>query len=146
MYQHILLATDGSELASKAVAHGLDLAKTLGAEVTIITVSEPMWSADSAEMAIAFPHEEYEKSAAAAANTVLLEATKVAKEKGISCASRHVKNQFPAEGIVATAKEEGCDLIIMASHGRRGLAKLILGSQASRVIVTSPVPVLIFRN
>ena len=145
MYKHILIATDGSELAEKAVAHGLDLAKTLSARVTVVTVSEPMWSTMPGEMAIAFPHDEYAKSTAAAASRILAVAAGLAKQKGINVTAKHLADVFPAEGIVTAAQEGGCDLIVMASHGRRGLAKLVLGSQATKVVTNSTVPVLIYR-
>jgi nucleotide-binding universal stress UspA family protein len=143
MYQHILIATDGSELAGKAVAHGLDLAKAVNAKVTFVTVSEPMWSAVPGEMAIAFPHEEYDKSTSATADRILSSVGNAAKEKGVSFDMKHTKEQFPADGILAAANESGCDLIVMSSHGRHGLAKLILGSQAAKVVNSSKVPVLV---
>jgi nucleotide-binding universal stress UspA family protein len=145
MYKHILIATDGSELAGKAVAHGLDLAKALGAKVTAVTVSEPMWSAMPGEMGIVFPHEEYDRAIAENADKVLSAVADTAKQKGIGCTSKHVKDQFPAEGIISAAQEAGCDLIVMASHGRRGLMKLVLGSQATRVVTSSAIPVLVYR-
>ena len=145
MYKHILIATDGSELAGKAVAHGLDLAKTLSAKVTVVTISEPIWSTMPGEMAIAFPRDEYAKSAAAAVGRILSAVAEGAKQKGITVTVKHLADVFPAEGIVTAAQEGGCDLIVMASHGRRGLAKLVLGSQATKVVTNSTVPVLIYR-
>ena len=146
MYKHILIATDGSDLADKAVIHGLALAKALNSKVTLLTVSEPMWSAVPGEMAIAFPHEEYDKATAAKAEIILASVADAAKTKGVDYAIKHLKEQFPAEGIVAAAKDGGCDLIVMASHGRHGLAKLVLGSQAAKVVTSSAVPVLIYRE
>ena len=69
----------------------------------------------------------------------------IAKQTGVTCETLHVKDQFPAEGIIETAKARGCDLIVMASHGRRGFARLLLGSQANKVVTHSTVPVLICR-
>lgn len=145
MYKHILIATDGSELAGKAVAHGLDLAKTTGAQVTCVTVSEPLWSAMPTEVAIAFPYNDYERAVAACAAGVLSAVAEEAAKRGVSCTVKHVQNQLPADCIVAIAKENGCDLIVMASHGRRGLLKLMLGSQAMKVVTMSTIPVLIYR-
>jgi nucleotide-binding universal stress UspA family protein len=145
MYRHILIATDGSELAQKAVEQGAALAKAIGAEVTMVTVTEPWTSVAPGEMAISFPVEEYEKGAASNAARTLAAAQEIASQRGISCKSVHVKDQFPADGIIDTAKTSGCDLIVMASHGRRGLARVFLGSQAVRVLTHSPVPVLICR-
>jgi nucleotide-binding universal stress UspA family protein len=143
MYSHILIATDGSELAGKAVAAGLALAKQLGARVTAVTATEP-WSAMASEPALVFPIEEVEKAAAENAAHVLGGVAAAARDAGVACETVHVKD-FPAEAIIETAKAKGCDLIVMASHGRRGLSRLLLGSQATRVVTLSPVPVLICR-
>jgi nucleotide-binding universal stress UspA family protein len=145
MYKHILIAADGSELATKAVAHGLDLAKALGAKATVVMVTEPMWSAMPGEIGIVMPHKEFDEAVAANAQRVLSAAAEMAKQKGVNCSVMHVKDQFPAEGINGCAQESGCDLIVMATHGRRGLAKLVLGSQAARVVTTSTIPVLVYR-
>jgi nucleotide-binding universal stress UspA family protein len=145
MYKHILIATDGSELAEKAIAQGLALAKALQANVTAVTVTEPWTAVAPGEMAIAFPIEEYDKSAAVNAAKILDAVGKAAQKAGVACATVHVKDQFPADGIIDTAKTKGCDLIVMASHGRRGFARLFLGSQAVRVLTHSTTPVLICR-
>ena len=144
MYKHILIATDGSELAGKAVTAGLALAKTLNAKVTAINATEPWTAMVTGEAALAFPIEEYEKSAEENATKMLSEVSAAAKKQGVACDTVHV-NDFPAEAIIATVKARGCDLIVMASHGRRGLARMILGSQAMRVLTLSTVPVLICR-
>jgi nucleotide-binding universal stress UspA family protein len=143
MYSHILIATDGSELAGKAVAAGLALARELKSKVTAVTATEP-WSAMASEPALVFPIEEYEKAAAEGARQILASVAAAAAEAGVPCETIHVQD-FPAEAIVETAKAKGCDLIVMASHGRRGLSKLILGSQATRVLTLSTVPVLVCR-
>jgi nucleotide-binding universal stress UspA family protein len=145
MYKHILIATDGSELAGRAVEQGLTLAKTLGSKATVVTVTEPWTAAVSGEWAVAFPVEEYEKAAAANAHKILAQVTETAGRIGIACETVHIKDQFAAEGIVEEAKDRGCDLIVMGSHGRRGLAKFVLGSQATRVLTHSTTPMLIVR-
>jgi nucleotide-binding universal stress UspA family protein len=145
MYKHILIATDGSELAKKAVKTGLSLAKALGARATAVTVTEPWTAFVTGGAIVAFPVDEYEKSAADGAAKILAAVTSAAKQSDMTCATIHIKEQYPAEGILQTAKDNGCDLIVMASHGRRGLARLILGSQALRVLIYSAVPVLICR-
>jgi nucleotide-binding universal stress UspA family protein len=96
------------------------------------------------EAALAFPIEEYEKSAAENAAKVLSAVKAEAAKAGIACDTVHVMD-FPAEAIIDTAKARGCDLIVMSSHGRRGLARVLLGSQATRVLTMSTVPVLICR-
>jgi nucleotide-binding universal stress UspA family protein len=145
MYTHILIATDGSDLAGRAVSTGLDLAKALKARVTAVTVSEPWTAVVSGEMAFGFPYEEYEKAAADSAAKILDAVSQVAKNQGMECATVHVKDQFPAEGIIECARQHGCDLIVMASHGRRGLSRLLLGSQTTRVLTLGTVPVLVCR-
>jgi nucleotide-binding universal stress UspA family protein len=145
MYKHLLIATDGSELAAKALEHGLGLAKALGAKATVVTVTEPWTAVVSGEMGVAFPIDEYDKSCAANAERVLADARGIAQKSGVACEYAHVKDQFPAEGIIEAAKSRGCDLVVMASHGRRGLTRLLLGSQANRVVTQSTVPVLICR-
>jgi nucleotide-binding universal stress UspA family protein len=144
MYKHILIATDGSELAGKAVTTGLTLAKELGAKVTAVTVTEPWSAMMSGEPALVFPIEDYEKVAAENAQRILAGVRDAAREAGIDCETVHASD-FPAEGIIETAKAKGCELIVMASHGRRGLSKLLLGSQATRVLTLATVPVLVCR-
>jgi nucleotide-binding universal stress UspA family protein len=148
MYKHILIATDGSELAQKALTTGLELAKHLEAKATAVTVTEP-WDALSmaalAERNLPNPVADYEEGVAAAANRILWGVGETAKKMGVTCTTAHVKDKHPAEGIIEAAKERGCDLIVMASHGRRGVSKLLLGSEATRVLTLSPVPVLICR-
>ena len=145
MYKHILIATDGSELAAKAVPAGLRLAKALGARATSINASEPWTAMVGAEgAAFNFPIDEYEKAAADSAARIFDEVRKEASSLGVECNTVHVQN-FPAEAIIETAQTQGCDLIVMASHGRRGIARALLGSQAARVVTLSSIPVLICR-
>jgi nucleotide-binding universal stress UspA family protein len=148
MYQRILIATDGSELASKAVAHGVALAKNLKAPVCIVTVTQ-MWSAfelsRETRLGNQNPITQFEQMAIASANNVLENAAQVAKSQGVTCEVVHVPDQHPADGIIATAIEKGCDLIVMASHGRRGINRILLGSQANEVLTRSKVPALIVR-
>jgi nucleotide-binding universal stress UspA family protein len=145
MYKHLLVATDGSDLAARAVTAGLTLARHLGAKVTILTATEP-WSAMTGGegSAFDFPIEEYEKAAVSQAQGILAKVSDEAKTAGVDCETVHVRD-FPAEAILATANARGCDLIVMASHGRRGMARLLLGSQAARVATMSSIPVLICR-
>lgn len=91
------------------------------------------------------PIDEYEKACAAGAAIALGAVREIAQRIGIACDTLHVKDQLPADGIIDTAKTRGCDLIVMASHGRRGVARLLLGSQTNKVVTHSAVPVLICR-
>ena len=148
MYKKILIATDGSELAGRAVAHGLKLAKELKVPVVVVTVT-PVWSGleigYEARLTKANPIERYQEAAVAWAQKILDEAGEQAKAAGISFELVYVPDSAPAEGIIATVEKQGCDLIVMASHGRRGLGRLVLGSQANEVLVYSKVPALIVR-
>ncbi len=143
MYKHILIATDGSELAAKAVQQGLEIAKAVGARATVITVTEPWTAVAPGEIGMAFPIEDYEKSASEHATTILDAAKGQGKAIGLSCDVLHVKDRYPADGIIEAAKSQGADLIVMASHGRRGVARVLIGSQANRVVIHSTIPVLI---
>jgi nucleotide-binding universal stress UspA family protein len=145
MFKHLLIATDGSELATKALSSGLKLAKSLGARVLAVTVTEPWSSMVSGEaVTFDFPIKEYEKAAAENAAQILGKVREEALTLGVECETLHV-NGFPADAIIETATAKACDLIVMASHGRRGIARLLLGSQATRVVTLSSVPVLICR-
>ncbi len=145
MYKRILIATDGSELAAKAVTVGLELAKTLGAEVVSLSATEPWSSMVGLEgAAFNFPVEDYERAAAENAARILDDVRQQATSMGVASETVHAKD-FPAEAIVETANSKHCELIVMASHGRRGLARVLLGSQALRVLTLSSVPVLICR-
>jgi nucleotide-binding universal stress UspA family protein len=148
MIKHILIATDGSALADKAVVQGLTLAKALNARVTAVTVTEP-WDALSmaavAEAQMRNPVADYEERMAAAANRILQSVAEKARKLDVPCATVYVQDRHPAEGIIETAEVQSCDLIVMASHGRRGLARLLIGSQANRVVALSSVPVLVCR-
>jgi nucleotide-binding universal stress UspA family protein len=145
MYKTILIATDGSELAHKAVVQGFALAKALGAKVVVATVTEPWTAVVPGEMGMAFPIDEYEKTAADNAAGILAAVRREAEQTKVACETVHVPDQYPAEGIIATAKAKGCDLIVMASHGRRGLSRLLIGSQTNQVVVHSTIPVLVVR-
>jgi nucleotide-binding universal stress UspA family protein len=148
MYGRILIATDGSELAGKAIIHGISLAKRLNAPVCIVTVTEAWSSSDLARAARRGnqnPIAQYEEMATAAASHILEGAAQVAKAAGVSCETVHIRDQHPAEGIIAAASDKACDLIVMASHGRRGLGRILLGSQANEVLTHSKVPALIVR-
>jgi nucleotide-binding universal stress UspA family protein len=112
-YKYLLIATDGSELAQKAVDRGLALAKALDATVTAIMVTEPWSAAVYGEGAIAFPVNDYEKSVATGASKVLSMVDDAAKKARVACATLHVKDRFPAEGIIETANTCSYDPIPM---------------------------------
>jgi len=144
MYRHILIPTDGSELAEHGVAHGLALAKFAGAKVTVIIVEERPsgWlSFPEPGVAVAFAefHEQIKKHAA----SVLDRVTNAAKQAGVPSDTIQVEDVQPHQAIIAAAEDKGCDLIVMASHGRGGLSAVILGSVTNKVLTHTKVPVLV---
>ena len=145
MFKGILIATDGSECAAKATGSGLQLAKSLGARAVALTATEPWPTMVNAKaMGINFPSAEYETASKAEAARILGEVYAQSQALGVDCELLHVTD-FPADAIIAAAKANACDLIVMASHGRRGVRRLLLGSQATKVVALSSVPVLVCR-
>jgi nucleotide-binding universal stress UspA family protein len=150
MYANILLSTDGSDVAKKGVEHGIALAKPLKAKVTVITITEPLpVDYGSGHASGWIPSQEefdrYDAACKERAGKVLDEAGAMAEQIGVSAELLHISSAHPASAIIETAKSRGCDLIVMASHGRRGLRKLWLGSQTSEVLADGSVPVLVVR-
>ena len=145
MYEHILIAVDGSDVSVHAEEQGFALAKALGSQVTLAHVTEPWPTAVSGEWALAMPLTEYQELAAANARSILSAAAERARRCGLTCKTVHIPDRYAAEGIIEHAKATPCDLIVMGSHGRRGLSKLLLGSEATRVLAGASVPVLICR-
>ena len=151
MYANILLSTDGSDLARKGVEHGMALAKAVNAKVTVVTVTEPMYIDYGSGHASGYipsqaEMDRYDAAHKELAGKVLDEARAMAEQIGISAELLHVPDAHPATAILETAKSRGCDLIVMGSHGRRGLRKLFLGSQTSEVLTDGSVPVLVVRR
>ncbi len=145
MFKHLLVAIDDSELARGALDQAVELAQKLEAAMTVVTVSEPWTSVVVGDAAIGFPIDDYEASMKKWASDTLSVAETKAKAAGVACETVHVKDSYPADGILETAKDKNCDLIVMGSHGRRGITRLLLGSQANNVLTRSTVPVLICR-
>ena len=147
MYTQILIATDGSELAEKGLEQGLQLARATGATATIVTASEPWQAVDAGQVwgGSAALLDEYRTHARETAEKILAAAAHRANELGVTHDTRYVKDSYAAEAILEAAKSIGADLIVMATHGRRGLNRLLLGSQANAVITHSTIPVLVVR-
>lgn len=149
MYEHILISTDGSEVAQKGVESGLSLAKSLGARVTIITVTErpgahggpPRWDPESGER----PGYEDGLSEEEIAAEILTSAKAAAGKLGVEADTVSISDILPADAIIETAQARNCQLIAMASHGRSGLGRVLLGSQTSNVLARSGIPVLVVR-
>ncbi|AVQ08732.1 TPA: universal stress protein [Xanthomonas vasicola pv. zeae] len=148
MYKRILIAIDASELSHRGLFQGLELAKATGAKVDIVTVSEPwaMGMYDAMGWSVGYEASpEYRTGREAAAEKILRPALELAAAANIKATSRHVLDRFAAEGIVQTAKDCNSDLIIMTSHGRRGMQRMLLGSQTVEVLTHSSIPVLVIR-
>ncbi|TSJ64439.1 universal stress protein [Starkeya sp. 3C] len=145
MFAHILIPTDGSPLSNTAVQSAMALARDAGAKVTVFTAVEPFrlltWSSSQIEATRA----DYERQAHATAGEFLSAAEQIARQFGVPCDVVQVESDDPWRAIVETADARDCDLIAMASHGRRGVAALVLGSVTQKVLTHSTVPVLVYR-
>ncbi|WP_050419461.1 universal stress protein [Bradyrhizobium tropiciagri] len=140
MYRHILIPTDGSELAEHGLRHGLALAKSLGAKASVIFVVEPLSEIGGQYRELLARYSEIRKEEAAGA---LDRATRAAKEAGAACETSLVESGRPDQAIIAAAKDKGCDLIVMSSHGRSGLSALLIGSVTNKVLTQAKTPVLV---
>ena len=145
MYKHILLPTDGSELSGLAVHAGVQFAKEIGARVTALHVTPPFHPIEMTPSVYTAHVEEHDAKAKESARRALEAVTDAARAAGVPCTTMHRVSYSPYEAIIALAAEAGCDLIFMASHGRRGVAALLLGSETNKVLTHSKIPVLITR-
>ena len=149
MFRHILIPTDGSEVASIGVDKGLELARENGCRVTIVTVTEPLggqfafagdlWAPSDDELAA------YNASQARLAERIFAPLRHKAMELDVPIETVHIPWRLPAAAIVQTADEKGCDLIVISSHGRTGIDRVVLGSQTARVLAAANVPVFVAR-
>jgi len=147
MYKHILVATDGSKLSSKAVTHAIDLAQALGAKLTAFYAS-PDYPLPAYADGVAYEpvsRKEYAALCKKEADKILGPLKLKAESAGLEFTAVHTISPSPWEAILATAKKQKCEAIVMASHGRRGITRLLLGSQATQVVTHSSAPVLICR-
>ena len=146
MYEHILIPTDGSALSEKAVKEGIAIAKVISAKVTGVYVRPHFYHLiDYAENIDATILDKYEEVANEQAKTHLAFVEQAAKAQGVACETLVVSGESPYEGIISTAEDKGCDLIFMASHGRRGLSGLLIGSETLKVLTHCNIPVLVCR-
>lgn len=145
MFRHILIPIDGSALSEKALRNGLGLAKSLNARVTVLTVVEPFHVLSLAPQQLADTEAAYKRHAYAAATAVLTEADKLAQEMSVAYETLRLEHDDPHQAIIDTAEKKGCDLIAMSSHGRRGVAAVVLGSVTAKVLTRSSLPVLVYR-
>ncbi len=149
MYANILVAVDGSDLANQALEQACKLARALGSKVTVVTVVEPTAIAGGGYPTLAAagfePIPELIEAHRAVAQGILEKASAAASGHGVAAAIELVEDSFAAEGIIAAAEKAKAELIVMGSHGRRGLGRLLLGSQTSNVLAHTKIPVLVTR-
>ena len=144
MYKRVLFPTDGSEISAKALTHALSLARVYGAELFVLSVKEPFPFSAISEMQPTPPQEFYDQQELVAAARVKA-AVDAASAAGIKCAGHTLEATHAWEAIVEHAKSQECDLVVMASHGRRGMSALLLGSETQKVLTHGTVPVLVVR-
>jgi nucleotide-binding universal stress UspA family protein len=147
MYKRILIATDGSRLSRKAIAQGVALARAERALVVGCHIRPPLSVTYHGAPTLVLPRaeHEYEQQTVKAAEKYLGEIAAAAKKAGVRFKGVHRPGFSPAEGIIDVARKERCDLIVMASHGRRGISRALLGSETNKVLVGSRIPVLVTR-
>ena len=145
MYKHILIPTDGSDLADKAVRHGIALAKTIGARVTVMMASTAVPELAAQSAILPSDMVEFRRRREEYAAKIFAAVLEEAQAAGVPCGTRHVEQDHPYQAIIDTAQSEECDLVVMASHGRRGVAAVVLGSETVKVLTHSTVPVLVYR-
>jgi nucleotide-binding universal stress UspA family protein len=145
MFQQILLPTDGSDLSERAVLAGISFAKEIGAQVVGLTVRPEFHAFTYKAEMLEDTEPEFEAATAKQAEKYLKFITDAAGSAGVPCTAIQTVSDDPYEAILQTAKERKCDLIIMASHGRRGLKGVLLGSETQKVLVHSDIPVLVYR-
>ena len=143
MYTNILIATDGSELAGNAVQHGIALAMRIGAKVTVITVSPPFHVFTTDTQMIEDTAAQYQARMQQRAEKILGTVAHLSQAAGVACETVHVEHEHPYQAIIDTAASRGCDVIVMASHGRRGISAIVLGSETVKVLTHSKIPVLV---
>ena len=144
MFKRILVPTDGSDITAKAVSTSIGLAKSLGAQLYTISVKEPFPYSAISEMQPTPPQEFFDAQERIAAKRVKVVAD-ACKAAGVDCQAHTVEALHPWEAIIDHAKGMNCDLVVMASHGRRGVAALLLGSETQKVLTHTAVPVLVVR-
>jgi len=145
MYANILIATDGSELAGKAVQHGIALAKRIGAKATALTVLPPFHTLTTDAQMIEDTPASYKARMRESADKTLGAVAVAARAAGVLCETVQVEHEHPYQAIIDVAEAKGCDLIAMASHGRHGISALVLGSETGEVLTHCKIPVLVHR-
>jgi nucleotide-binding universal stress UspA family protein len=149
LFSHILVPTDGSELSSAAAGRAVAIAAAIGARITFFHAKperpQSFLGGEGAAYVDQMPPEEFERRSQQQADAVLDALQALADAAGVPCARAVAESGAPYEGIIEAATARGCDLIVMASHGRRGIKSLILGSETQKVLTHSKIPVLVYR-
>jgi nucleotide-binding universal stress UspA family protein len=148
MYRHLLAATDGSELSNLAVDHAIELARSLGAKLTLLHVAgqyPPPMLVDGTVFPT-LPQDEHEAAAAKQSQQILDPCVARAEAAGVACTALHESDSAAWHAIIETAARAECDVVVMGSHGRGGLASLIMGSQTQKVLHHTNLPVLVVRQ
>jgi nucleotide-binding universal stress UspA family protein len=145
MFKHILMPTDGSETSKRTIQDCIAFAREIGAEVTALHVipEYPVY-AYQAEMLVD-TREQFTNECIECANEYLGDVKTAAKEAGVKCDTYTVTSDYPYAAIIQAAQDKQCDLIVMASHGRKGVKGLLLGSETQKVLTHSQIPVLVYR-
>jgi len=145
MFTHILLPTDGSKLSEAAIHKTVDFAKTIGAKVTGFHVIPQFHVFTYRTEVLEDTREEFARDSRAHAEKYLAVIQQAAKNTGVPCETVFAVSDHPYESIIQAAKKRGCDLIAMASHGRKGVQGMVLGSETHKVLTHSQIPVLVYR-
>jgi len=145
MFKQILIATDGSERSGCAIAAGFNLAAALGAKVTVLVATPPIPPVALEGLSTPVRNQELEQNATDYAKRCLDVAIEAALAASVRCETIHVKHDRPWAAILETAESRKSDLIVMASHGRAGIAAIVLGSETNKVLTHSKIPVLVCR-
>ena len=145
MYANILIATDGSELAAKGVVEGLNLAKAVGASVSVLSVEVPVSGLAFEALVEGGALDVYQRGVSQKQDEIEVSVTKTAADAGVKIRFVRAVDAVPADAILRIAAELGCDLIVVTSHGRHGLSRLMLGSQTAKVLAHSAIAVLVIR-
>ncbi len=145
MFTHFLIPTDGSPLSEAAARQGVQLAKSLNAEVTAFHVVPKFHVLTYKVEMVEDTKEAFEKDSRAHAEQYVTRVAEEARKAGVTCRTDFAVSDHPYEAIIAAAAGKGCDLIVMASHGRKGVQALLLGSETQKVLTHSRIPVLVLR-
>lgn len=145
MVKHMLIPVDGSALAYSGLEQGLEMARALGASVTVLTVYAPFQSISMESVLLHGVRSEYERHSKELAQSYLTEAAARAKTLGVPCTTEMRENHSPYQAIIDVAMTQGCDMIAMSSRGHGGMAAVLLGSQTQKVLAHSTLPVLVYR-